>query len=317
MIDLRAPDFWNHRRPGLAAIALLPLSWIWRAAGACRAHFAQPYTARIPVICVGNVTIGGAGKTPVAIALMQTFRDRNPCFMTRGYGGLIDAPVLVRDDNALRYGDEAVLLARHAPVIVAPNRKEGLRLAEQSGFGMVIADDGFQNPHFTKTSSVLVFDGSVGIGNGLCVPAGPCRETLDAAKARAAAAVIIGEDDTQLAERLSPLPVFSARMVPAPQSPPGRVLAFAGIGRPQKFFDTLTEAGYDVIDTVSFPDHHPYEQGDLELLISKASEVTARLITTEKDYVRLAPEARRFIDVLPARLAITQIDRLKALLEAA
>lgn len=313
MIALRTPAFW-YRAPGVAAALLSPLSWVWLAAAAMRRALAHPYTSSIPVICVGNVAMGGAGKTPTAIALLEASGASNPCFLTRGYRGATRQPILITEANASVHGDEAVLLARHAPVIVAAKRADGLKLAEQRGFDLVIADDGFQNPHFTKTSSVLVFDGAIGVGNGACFPAGPLREKLDSALRRAQAAIIVGHDATHLRDALRGIRVFNARLTATMQGH-GRYVAFAGIGRPQKFFDTLSDAGFSIADRVSFPDHYRYTAQDIDALNALAQRYNARLITTEKDRVRLPASAD--IDTLPVQMEIEDMPGLLAVLGGA
>lgn len=310
---MTAPNFWYARTITPAASALLPLSWLWRSAAALRARFAKPYTASIPVICVGNVGVGGAGKTPTAIALIQAMAAKTPCFLTRGYGGSTVGPIVVSAPDAGLFGDEAVLLARYAPVIVARDRIKGLKLAESAGFDLVITDDGYQNPHFTKSASVLVFDGGVGIGNGQCIPSGPLRETLESALLRADAAVIIGDDVTKLRSQLGGLSVFTATLQPQDAKPEGVYVAFAGIGRPDKFFDTLRLAGYMVAETVTFPDHHPYTEADIDRLNRLAARHNAKLITTEKDQVRLPKDVSA--DVLPVALQIDDMANLAARLD--
>ena len=201
-----------------------------------------------------------------------------------------------------------------APVIVAADRAEGLRMAEKEGFDLVIADDGFQNPGFTKTSSVLVFDGGVGIGNGACIPAGPLREPLSHALKRTDAVLVVGYDETNLRVRLGGIPVFGAHFVVNAQAS-GSYVAFAGIGRPQKFFDTLHKAGYNIAEAVPFPDHHTYRDDDLAGLQSLAARHNAKLITTEKDHVRLPKGAD--VETLPVDLRIGNIEALVSILRRA
>lgn len=310
---MKAPSFWYARHVTPQALVLLPLSWLWRMAGTARALLTKPYTSSIPVICVGNVSAGGAGKTPTAIALLKSMTAKNPCFLTRGYGGTVAGPIVVSAPDAKMFGDEAVLLARHAPVIVARDRVKGLKLAESAGFDLVITDDGYQNPSFTKTASVLVFDGGVGVGNGQCMPSGPLRETLGSALPRADAAVIIGDDVTKLRSRLGGLSVFTGTIQPQNAKPNGVYVAFAGIGRPEKFFDTLRQYGYPVAESVTFPDHHPYTLDDMDRLQRLAARHSATLITTEKDQVRLPKDVSA--EVLPVVLHIDDMANFAARLD--
>lgn len=310
------PRFWYRTRPSVTAHFLRIFSCLWIAASRLRAKYAHPYTSRLPVICVGNATLGGAGKTPTAKALMRGFRAAhlaaNPCFLTRGYLGLTRVATHVSSPDAGIYGDEAVLLSRHAPTIVSRDRVNGLKLAEVSGHDFVIADDGFQNPHFSKTSSLLVIDGAAGIGNGLIAPAGPMRETLDEALARATAVLIIGEDAHGIMSRVTK-PIFRGHMRPVNANPSGKYVAFAGIGRPDKFFTTLRDAGYDVVETIAFPDHHAYDDADRMRLERLAARHGAKLITTEKDRVRMTQKMAA--ESLPVELQIDDLPRLLALLK--
>lgn len=276
---------------------------------------------RAKVICIGNVSAGGTGKTPLAISLLESLREdgmaKTPCFLTRGYGGRTRGPAIIETDkaNADTYGDEALLLARHAPTIVAHDRAAGLKLADEKGFDIVIADDGFQNPDFAKTASILVFDGAVGIGMAWRIPAGPCREPLSDALARAAACIIVGEDKTQLRQKLLALPTFAAHFKATYNtSSDAAYIAFAGIGRPAKFFETLRASNYRVIDAVPFPDHHVFTAADIGRLTADAATKGARLITTEKDFVRLPDAARAVIDVLPVTLKVDGAAELTTLL---
>jgi tetraacyldisaccharide 4'-kinase len=314
MMDLRAPAFWYERRFSPLTAALLPLSWVWALAARVRTRVALPYKASIPVVCVGNVTVGGAGKTPAAIALMYAMGAHKPCFLTRGYRGRVKSAALVpADARAEDYGDEAVLLSRHAATIVARKRKGGLKLAEQMGFDLVIADDGFQNPGFFKTRSVLVFDGAVGTGNGACLPAGPMRESLHSALPRADAALIVGDDVTGLRGELFGVPVFTGALETTLR-PHGNYVAFAGIGRPQKFFDTLKMAGFALSGALPFPDHHAYTQDDLDHIARLAAHHGAHIITTEKDHVRLPADFAKRVQTLPVSLRIDDMDGLISIL---
>jgi len=306
------PRFWYKDRPTVPAHILRIFSVLWLAATQFRLAMANPYSSRLPVICVGNVVLGGAGKTPTAKALVKALRAQNPCFLTRGYKGLTRVATHVSSPDARLYGDEAVLLSRYAPTIVARDRVEGLKLAETYGHDLVVADDGFQNPDFAKSASLLVIDGGMGIGNGLIVPAGPLRETLADALKRARAVLIIGHDKQGLGWIINGVPIFHGRMKPVNANPDGKYVAFAGIGRPEKFFTTLREAKYEVVETVSFPDHHVYTDADRERLESLAARHQARLITTEKDRVRFPQKSP--IDMLEVELQIDDLESLVTLL---
>jgi tetraacyldisaccharide 4'-kinase len=280
---MRAPGFWQH--DGLLPRLLTPFSWGYAAATARR--MARPgWRAPVPVICCGNATAGGSGKTTLALDLAARLSGRKVAFLTRGHGGQgrgrVDAP------DPKRFGDEAVLLAQVAPTYVDPDRAAAARLAVADGAGLLIMDDGLQNPGLAKDLSILVIDGQAGFGNGRVIPAGPLREPVAAAAARCQAAVLIGADRTGALDQLPKgLPVLRARLVAAGAPAGARVLAFAGIGRPEKFAETLRGAGVEVAGLRSFPDHHRYSERDLDGLRAEARAMGAALVTTPKDAVKL------------------------------
>lgn len=291
-----APRFWWEG--GVAGWLLSPAGALVGAVAARR--MAQPAQGRlsIPVICVGNPTVGGAGKTPTAIALAAMLKDegRKPAFLLRGYGGRLSGPTAV--DPALHHavdvGDEALLLTAHAPTVISGDRLAGGRLAEAAGANVVVMDDGFQNPGLFKDFSALVIDAGVGIGNGRVTPAGPLRAPLAPQLAKADAMILVGEgtrgDPVAEAARKAGVHLFRARLVPtgAEALSGQRVLVFAGIGRPAKVADTAREAGAEVVRLRAFPDHHPYTQADARDLLDQAEREGLMLVTTEKDRARLA-----------------------------
>jgi tetraacyldisaccharide 4'-kinase len=263
---------------------------------------------------------GGAGKTPTALALAQILKDRghNPVFVTRGYGGkgaltCVDpARHNVRD-----VGDEALLLAASFPTWAGRDRLKAVREAEEQG-SIVIVDDGLQNPHLLPTASILVIDGDVGIGNGRIIPAGPLRESLADALKRVAAMIVIGSSDRQNIAAQCSVPVFRAHLepkLPSGFSKLGRFVAFAGIGRPGKFFATARSLGLDIATAREFPDHYVYTQANVDALRLEAEEQGARLLTTEKDAVRLPEDFRAEVVVLPVRLVFDDPESEKILLD--
>jgi len=295
---MRAPAFW-WRPPGLLSALLAPFGAIYGAAAAARMR-GRGRKATVPVICVGDPTVGGAGKTPAAIAISKLLvaAGARPAFLTRGYGGRERGPLLV-DAAAHRaddVGDEALLLARAAPTIVAADRVAGAEFAARVRPTVLLLDDNFQNPALAKDFSLLVIDGESGVGNGRVFPAGPLRAPLAAQLARAQALVCNGKGAAgeTVAARAGAggLPVFAAKVVPDPgaaQTLAGkRVLAFAGIGRPEKFFRTLAEIGAGVVERRAFPDHHPYSAREAAELLAAAKAQDLRLVTTEKDQARIA-----------------------------
>ncbi len=313
---MRAPDFWR-RRGGLSCL-LGPLGAAFATATALRRRAARPWRAAVPVICVGNINVGGAGKTPLAIALCRYLTDagRTPHLISRGYGGSMAGPVRVDPDihSAAEVGDEALLLAAAAPTWIARDRAAAARAAADSGAGIIVMDDGLQNFSLAADLSVIAIDGGYGFGNGRVMPAGPLREALAAGLARAHGAVVIGPDAAgggALAAKT--MPVFAARMAPLADSGPddiaGRdVFAFAGIGRPAKFYATLAEIGCRLVATRDFPDHHPYRARELAEICRRATETGAIPVTTAKDAVRLPPEFRAEVRTLQVTLEWAEPD---------
>jgi len=256
-----------------------------------------PYRSRLPVICIGNFTAGGGGKTPTAIAVAKELKEagERPCFLTRGYGGKTQGPVLAaKGQSAAEVGDETLLLAVHAPTVVAADRAAGAKLIEGTDATVIVMDDGFQNPQLAKDFSLIVVDAATGLGNGLVMPAGPLRAPLDKQTPRADALLLIGEGGktAPLAKSFEAAnkPVLKARMAPRGDArwlgilP---VIGFAGIANPKKFYATLSQNGARLTGTRSFPDHHPYTERQAERLLRWAREWNAMLVTTEKDWVRL------------------------------
>ena len=307
---MRAPDFWQRR--GVLAWMLAPVGWLYGASVALKAALANPAQARASVLCVGNLTAGGSGKTPVALALGAALmaRGKTIAFLTRGYGGSLAGPVMVsQNDDAARVGDEALLLANIAPTILAADRAAGAWIATAD---VIVMDDGHQNFTLAKTLSVVVVDGETGFGNGLMIPAGPLREPVAHGLARADAVVIMGGGDVALGDFRSP--VLRAHLKAYGDTFRGiRVFAFAGIGRPQKFIASLEEAGAILAGSRFFPDHHPYSQSDLDGLAEQAGG--AQLVTTQKDFIRLAPHWREGIAVLPVRAVFDDPAQVSALLD--
>jgi len=306
---VRAPEYWRAggEPPGWAVAA----THLWRLGTMLKRALARPDAPTLPLICVGNATAGGAGKSPVVQALVRDLRaaGRRPAVLSRGHGGRERGPLLVDSavQSAADVGDEPLLHARLCPTVIARDRAAGARLIARSDLAdVIVMDDGLQNTGVRPTAALLVIDGGFGFGNGRLIPAGPLREPVAEAAARVDAAVLIGADQTGARAQLPPgLPVFAARVEPAPGTETWRgrpALAFAGIGRPDKLFDTLRELGAELVETVAFPDHHPFAPDEIMALIDRASAAGATLVTTEKDHVRLPADARAMVEALPVRL---------------
>ena len=315
---MQPPEFWS-RKPGLIAYALQPLGALYALGGRLRRARTRAHRAPVPVICVGNIVAGGAGKTPTALAIAERVaaRDRVPHFLTRGYGGRIRGPHRVDPtrDSYKDVGDEPLLLAAHHPTWVGRDRVASARAAIAAGADLLIMDDGLQNPQLEQDLAFVVIDGAYGHGNGMVMPAGPLREPVMSAFARADAAVVIGDGAPFVPKGV---PVLRARMSPKATGMSfsgARVAAFAGIGRPQKFFDMLRQMGAVVVDAVPFPDHYQYSSAILARLEQRAFNQTATLVTTEKDAVRFPAWFRGKAVTVPVSLGFSDPEELDQMLD--
>jgi tetraacyldisaccharide 4'-kinase len=317
-MQLITPSFWQKR--GLWAQILRPVSCLY--AGSLRIYRAlsRPRKVSVPVICIGNLTVGGSGKTPVALAFADYVVDylkKKAVFLTRGYGGTQVDPLLVDPlrHSVAEVGDEALLLAQRAPTWVARNRLKGAMAAIQNGASVLIMDDGFQ--HFTLYQDIkcIVVDGAYGFGNGYVLPAGPLREKPETRLQHADALIIIGEDHHQIGQRFGQdKPIFYAD-VTADFLPKGRLVGFAGIGYPQKFYDFLKKQGCTVVDFQPFPDHYLYSHADLCLLQEKAKTLDASLVTTAKDFVRLPADFKPCVQVCTIKVIFKEVSSLHQFLK--
>lgn len=312
--------------------ALQPLGTIYAGIGAVRRSLVSPWRAPVPVICVGNITVGGTGKTPTALALASLLKRRGYAvhLLSRGYGGHLSGPVAVDParHEAAAVGDEALLLAEAAPTWIARDRVAGAKTASAAGADVLVLDDGFQNPALAKDLSLVVVDAGYGFGNGRVLPAGPLREPLAAGLARADAVVLMDGGDGERGVPSSPSgdkPILRARLEPIihPVLRAGRVIAFAGIGRPDKFFAMLERHGLDVVARRGFPDHHAYTSDELACLGEVAEASKASLVTTRKDAVRLpktrpgAASAAHRVFPIPVEVVWQDEEALGALLDRA
>lgn len=305
---MREPAFW-HRPPSLISLLLTPLGALYGLVAGQRMQRAG-FDAGIPVICVGNYHVGGAGKTPAVLALTNLLRDlgETPVVLSRGYGGRLRGPILVDParHQAADVGDEPLMLARTVPVVVARDRIGGVALAKSQGATVILMDDGFQNPAIAKDVSLIVIDGDRGLGNGRVFPAGPLRAPLSPQLARTDALIVVGDGSAAApvaaAIAAQHKPVLSAHLradQAAVQSLRGkRVLAFAGIGDPDRFFRTLRGCGIEVVAERAFPDHHPFSENEIAALIAEAGRNSLMLVTTEKDLVRLRRDREEATDIV-------------------
>jgi tetraacyldisaccharide 4'-kinase len=302
---MREPGFW-HGPASLNAHLLKPLAALYGAVAARRLQ-RRGLNAGIPVLCVGNYHVGGAGKTPTVLALAKLLRELGevPVVLSRGYGGKLRGPVRVDPVRhaASDVGDEPLMMAEALPVVVSRKRADGVPLARAQGATVIVMDDGFQSPAIVKDASLIVIDGTRGIGNGQVFPAGPLRAPLQPQLSRTDALVVVGTGSaakTVAAEIAAQgKPVLSARLKPdaaqVAELRGKRVLAFAGIGDPLRFFNTLRASEIDVAAQRAFADHHPYTQAEIESLTAEAKREGLTLVTTEKDLARLKDRSQQIV----------------------
>ncbi len=333
-MKLSTPRWWYVRRGAPAPITravLKPLGWLWAAVTARKLATATPVDAGVAVICVGNLTVGGAGKTPVVRAILQRLRSQGveAHGLSRGHGGKLTGPIRV--DPALHsapdVGDEPLMLSQDAPAWISRDRPAGARAARDAGATVVVMDDGHQNPSLRKALSLVVVDGETRddewpFGDGSVFPSGPMREPLKAGLARADAVILllpfdVEAADPQLLAVFGSTPVLIARLAPAAPPPSGPQLAFAGIGKPWKFERSLKAAGATLVDFAAFADHQIYDEGTLKALERRAADDGAGLVTTEKDWARLAPAWRAKVTAWPVAAVFEDAAALDAVLARA
>lgn len=315
---MRMPGFWAVGQKSALALLLAPLGWLYGRLTLLRLK-RRGTRLPIPVIAVGNFTAGGAGKTPTVLAIARRLEQKGetPFVVSRGYGGTEPGPWLVEAQRELaaRVGDEPLMMARRFPVVVARQRAAGGKFAQARGASAVILDDALQNPDLVADFTLAVVDGGFGIGNGLCIPAGPLRAPLAPMLARCDAVLLIGPDATGLGKQLAAKPLFRAALrveaAAAQAVRQGRVLAFCGIGRPEKFAQSLRECGADLVGLLAYGDHHAYSDEDAATILAEAERLQARLVTTEKDATRLAgspmlEQLRAAALVVPVRVELPE-----------
>lgn len=313
---MKTPAFWQKR--GWLSHLLLPFSFLYEQLSTLSQLGKKPVTMGVPVICIGNLTAGGSGKTPVALHIGAMLRTKhvNAYYLSRGYGGALAGPVVV--DPALHsardVGDEPLLLAKMLPTIVSHDRIAGAMLAKQMGAQAIIMDDGFQNQQLLKTLSILVVDGTIGFGNGRLLPAGPLRESVASGFRRAQMVVVINPIDTTPSFPLGPV-VIEAHSLPQLSHLRGqRLVAFCGLAYPDKFFSSLKVQGLTVVNARAFADHHPYSQSELDALFALAEKENAQLITTDKDAVRITADIRAKLHIATVALKLDKEYLLEQLL---
>ncbi len=322
---MKAPHFWSagldpksREAAPLTRTLLSPLAALYTWGIRRKLAKATPTRTSIPVICVGNLTVGGVGKTPIVQAIRHHIEMKgiHASSLSRGYGGSEISPQKIYPDwhTADMCGDEPLLLAQTGESWISKDRFAGVQMMAFYGTKIAVMDDGHQNPGVRKDLSIVVIDATAPFGNGHVLPKGPLREPVSDGLARADAVILMGEGDVPPQVQASGLPVLRARIVPSEPAPTGPLVAFAGIGRPQKFFDSLEEHGGDVREAVGYPDHHDYSQKELAFLRKLADTHAARLVTTSKDHVRIHPDDRAGILQFPVKAEFEDIRQLDALL---
>jgi len=293
------PKFWYQKR-GWQTYLLLPISWVYQIAHKInQSRYKNSYNAPLPVICVGNAIAGGGGKTPTVLAIYKQIIAHNiaakPFIITRGYGAKNEHSVIVDLQQHLpkNVGDEPILMAQHAPIIVGKNRQQSIELAIKNGADFIVMDDGFFNESIKKDIKILVVDRNMDFGNGFTIPAGPLREPLKSVLPKTNGIVTIGPKFS------SDLPVFQSHLETTNKpTTDDDYIGFCGIGFPEKFKATLVKEDYNLIGWYEFPDHHPYSEQNIKLMLDEAKERNARLITTEKDFVKIPAQYKEMVDVL-------------------
>ncbi len=333
-MNLPTPRWWYQEGGGPAGITralLTPASWLWAWVTARRIRITEPVDPGVPVICVGNLTVGGAGKTPVVRAILHSLRGGGlqAVGLSRGHGGRLKGPVKVdtMEHVSRDVGDEALMLAATAPFWVSQDRLAGAEAIVADGGEVVVMDDGHQNPALRKSLSLLVVDGETRggewpFGDGSVFPVGPMREPLFAGLKRADAVIVmmpadLETPDARLIGLFDPLPVLIARLMPDGPPPNGPQLGFAGVGKPWKVERALIAAGCNLVDFAPYPDHTPYSAADMGFLAARAAILNAGLVTTEKDWVRLSPEWRARVKAWPVTAKFDDEGALDALLDRA
>ncbi len=328
-MKLATPRGWyeRHRRGvSVTRTLLTPISWIWSAVTGWRIARVEPVDSGVPVICVGNLTLGGSGKTPVVRALAERLAAAGAHVLVGGYGGRLRGPLRVDPGRhtAADVGDEALLLAATAPVWLARNRVAGAKAAAAGGAKIVLMDDGHQNPFLRKSLSLIVVDGETRdgewpFGDGAVFPAGPMRESVRAGLARADAVVLLlpadlPRADAELVRLFAGKPVLLARLAPVSPPPTGRLVGFAGIAKPWRMERALVAAGCDLVDFAPLPDHGALDESTLRFLSRRSASLGASLITSEKDWVRLPPRWRDAVPYWPVAVRFEDEAALDGLL---
>ena len=318
-MPIKTPHFWTEL--SWQSVILFPVSYIWRFGHYAQQKILNTKETEIPVICVGNLTVGGSGKTPVVITLCRFLSGigKSTSILTRGFGGKEKGPIFVSTNlhQSLDVGDEPLMMAHLLDVCVSRNRPLGANhILDKKKYDCIVMDDGLQNPTLKKDLNIAVFDGKFGIGNGFLLPAGPMRQKLEVGIQNIDLVIFNGKDETGLGQKIPPhIPIFTGELQPdeeiVEKMKNRRVYGFAGIGNPSRFFKTLNNIGADLVGEAHFADHHPYTDADLTQLYEEAMQSGAELVTTQKDWMRLPTDWRDRVLTVPVRIHFSADDTIK------
>lgn len=318
-MPIKTPHFWTEL--SWQSVILFPVSYIWRFGHYAQQKILNTKETEIPVICVGNLTVGGSGKTPVVITLCRFLSGigKSTSILTRGFGGKEKGPIFVSTNlhQSLDVGDEPLMMAHSLDVCVSRNRPLGANhILDKKKYDCIVMDDGLQNPTLKKDLNIAVFDGKFGIGNGFLLPAGPMRQKLEVGIQNIDLVIFNGKDETGLGQKIPPhIPIFTGELQPdeeiVEKMKNRRVYGFAGIGNPSRFFKTLNNIGADLVGEAHFADHHPYTDADLTQLYEEAIQSGAELVTTQKDWMRLPSDWRDRVLTVPVRIHFSADDTIK------
>ena len=318
-MPIKTPHFWTEL--SWQSVILFPVSYIWRFGHYAQQKILNTKETEIPVICVGNLTVGGSGKTPVVITLCRFLSGigKSTSILTRGFGGKEKGPIFVSTNlhQSLDVGDEPLMMAHSLDVCVSRNRPLGANhILDKKKYDCIVMDDGLQNPTLKKDLNIAVFDGKFGIGNGFLLPAGPMRQKLEVGIQNIDLVIFNGKDETGLGQKIPPhIPIFTGELQPdeeiVEKMKNRRVYGFAGIGNPSRFFKTLNDIGADLVGEAHFADHHPYTDADLTQLYEEAMQSGAELVTTQKDWMRLPSDRRDRVLTVPVRIHFSADDTIK------
>lgn len=318
-MPIKTPHFWTEL--SWKSVILFPVSYIWRFGHYAQQKILNTKETEIPVICVGNLTVGGSGKTPVVITLCRFLSGigKSTSILTRGFGGKEKGPIFVSTNlhQSLDVGDEPLMMAHSLDVCVSRNRPLGANhILDKKKYDCIVMDDGLQNPTLKKDLNIAVFDGKFGIGNGFLLPAGPMRQKLEVGIQNIDLVIFNGKDETGLGQKIPPhIPIFTGELQPdeeiVEKMKNRRVYGFAGIGNPSRFFKTLNNIGADLVGEAHFADHHPYTDADLTQLYEEAMQSGAELVTTQKDWMRLPTDWRDRVLTVPVRIHFSADDTIK------